>query len=116
MSDRRIDGFAANLLRRHVARRPPPSHQRSPFGAGCRGRFVARLRQLRDAEVENLDPPVVGDEQVVRLYVAVDDPLVVRGGEPLRGLARVVDGFARRQRASLQPLRSDSPSSSSETM
>ena len=64
---------------------------------------VVRPRQLGDAEVEDLDPPVVRDEQVVGLHVAMDDALVVRGGEPLRSLARVVDGFARRQRASLQP-------------
>ena len=55
--------------------------------------------ELGDAEVENLDPPVARDEQVVGLQVAMDDALVVRGGEPLRDLARVVDGFARRQRA-----------------
>ena len=66
------------------------------------GRVVARPRQLGDAEVEDLDPPVVRDEQVVGLQVAVDDALVVRGGEPLGDLARVVDGLARRQRAAVQ--------------
>ena len=32
----------------------------------------------------------------------MDDPLVVRRGEPVGDLARVVDGFAWRQRAGLQ--------------
>ena len=50
-----------------------------------------------------LTRPSLRDEQVVGLQVAVDDALVVRGGEPFGGLARVVDGFARRQRAALQP-------------
>ena len=68
----------------------------------CRHGVVARPRQLRDAEVEDLDPPVARDEQVVGLHVAVDDALVVRGGEPLGDLPRVVDRLARRQRAAVQ--------------
>jgi len=48
----------------------------------CAGRLVARSRQLGDAEVENLHAPVARDEQVVGLDVAVNDALVVRGGEP----------------------------------
>ena len=62
-------------------------------------RVVARPRELGEAEVEDLDPPVARDEDVLGLQIAVDDALVVRGGEPLRDLARVVDRFARRQRA-----------------
>ena len=46
--------------------------------------------------------PSLGDEQVVGLHVAMDDALVVRRGEPFGDLARVVDRFARRQRAALQ--------------
>ena len=38
-------------------------------------------RQLRQAEVEDLDAPVPRDEEVLGLQVAVDDPLLVRGGQ-----------------------------------
>ena len=34
-----------------------------------------------EAEVEDLDPAVGGEEEVFRLDVAVDDPAAVRGGE-----------------------------------
>ena len=50
-----------------------------------------------------LTRPSLRDEQVVGLHVAVDDALVVRGGEPFGDLTRVVDRFARRQRARVQP-------------
>ena len=64
------------------------------------GAFIVRPPELRDPEVEYLDPPLVGDEQVVGLHVAVDDALVVRRGKPLRSLTRVLDRLARRQRPS----------------
>jgi hypothetical protein len=44
----------------------------------------------------------VGDEQVIRLHVAMDDAERVRGGETLRRLPRELDGFRRRQGAALQ--------------
>ena len=58
----------------------------------------AGLRQLGEAEVEDLHPAVAGDEDVLGLQVAVDDALVVRGGEAAGDLDGVVDGLARRQR------------------
>ena len=72
--------------------------------------------QLRQAEVEDLHAPVRRDEHVVRLQVAMDDALLVRGGE-----ARARS--ARRSRAPCAPgcgpllsrSRSVSPSSSSMT-
>jgi hypothetical protein len=57
------------------------------------------MRELRQAEVEDLDPPLGGDEQVLGLEVAVDDPLLVRCGQAVRHLDRVVDRLADRQRA-----------------
>ena len=69
--------------------------------SGC---VVAWQDQFGDAEVENLDPPVSRDEQVVGLHIAVDDALVVRGRESRSHLARVVDGFARRQCAVMQSV------------
>src|SRR4029453_12289473 len=65
-------------------------------------RSFLRLLQLRQAEVENLDPPVLGDEQVLGLEVPVDDPLLVRRGEAARDLDRVIECLARRQSARRQ--------------
>ena len=73
--------------------------------------------QLGQAEVEDLDPPVLRHEHVLGLQVPVDDPLLVRGGEALGDLHRVVDRLARRDRArGPSRLRSVSPSRSSVTM
>ena len=64
-------------------------------------RLLARrllgVRQLGEAEVEDLHPAVLRDEKVLRLQVPVDDPLLVRGGQAVRDLQRVVDRLARRQ-------------------
>ena len=62
-----------------------------PIGIGLAG------RQLGEAEVENLHAVRRRDEQIVRLDVAVHDPLVVRRGERQRNLAAVVDGFLNRE-------------------
>ena len=55
------------------------------------------MRQLGEAEVEDLDAAVLRDEEVLGLQVAVDDPLLVRRGEAVRDLQRVVDRLSRRQ-------------------
>ena len=47
-----------------------------------------RGAELGDAEVEDLDAPVGGDEEVLGLDVAVDDDLVMGGGEPAGDLQR----------------------------
>jgi hypothetical protein len=36
------------------------------------------LHQFREAEVQNFDPAVLGNEQVLRLEVPMDDAFVVR--------------------------------------
>src|SRR6185436_11304683 len=56
----------------------------------------ARRRVQGQPEIENLDAPLAGDEQVLRLQVAVDDAALVRGGKPARDLNRVVDRLGRR--------------------
>ena len=72
----RIDPPAFRLFGRHVRRRCQPRSPTSVNGEVA----VARLtrprpgRQLRQAEVEDLDPAVAGDDQVRRLQVAVHDP------------------------------------------
>ena len=44
------------------------------------------MRQLRQAEVEDLHVAVPGDEDVVRLEIPVDDPFLVSRGHPVRDL------------------------------
>jgi hypothetical protein len=63
-----IDRLAECLLGTHVGDRPDDA-------AGLR---EARVRQLGDAEVENLHIAVRGQHDVGRLHVAVDDAAVVR--------------------------------------
>ena len=107
MSRARVRRLPAHLLRRHVADR---AEDHAGAGAGRdgglfagRGAFVG-TRQLREAEVEDLHAPVVGDEQVLGLQVAMDDALVVRGREAVGDLHGVVDGLAHRQRARAEPI------------
>jgi hypothetical protein len=103
----RVDPCRAHLLGGHV-------RDGANDGAGLREpRFGRRLRvidrrsrrgELGEAEVEDLDPSVGEDEQVLGLEVAMDDALVVSGGEAagdLRGPAR---GASRGYRALRQPL------------
>jgi hypothetical protein len=57
-----------------------------------------------EAEVEDLHEAVAGDENVLRLQVAVDDPAVVRRGGAACDLQRVFDRLARRQGGFRQPV------------
>jgi hypothetical protein len=52
------------------------------------------LHQLRQPEVQNLHPPVLGDEQVLRLQIAMHDPLLVRRRQPICHLHGIIDSFA----------------------
>ena len=72
----RVDAVAANLLGRHRVRRAEP-------GADDGQPALARVgvQQLGDAEVQQLDHALaadLGDEDVARLEVAVDDAEIVR--------------------------------------
>jgi len=84
---------ALELLWRHVLGRAEDGR-----GLGAHS-LAARVEiGLRDAEVEELHGPrrhlgeaVHGEKEVVRLHVAVDDPLRVRLREPLHRLENEVD-------------------------
>src|SRR5262245_65154035 len=95
----------AHLFRRHITDRP---HHRARIGdLLLRRRLTVRaikLRRLqfRQAEVENLDPPISCDEEVPRLEVTMDDASLVRGGESGGDLLRVLDRAAARKRALVQ--------------
>ena len=114
-----VGGPAAHLLGRHVAER---AQHDARLRAGGGGRKVGRLgalflvRQLGEAEVEDLDAAVLRDEEVLGLQVPVDDALLVRGRQAVGDLEGVVHGLARRELAARQSAaRSVSPSSSSGT-
>ena len=55
-------------------------------------------------EIENLHCAVAGQEYVLGLQVAMDDPFGVRGGEPIGDRRGDVDRLAPRQRSGAQPL------------
>ncbi len=84
-----VDVLAQRLLRGHVERR-------AEDGAGA-GEVVVAVGpgHLGDAEVEQLGDVLalggVGDEDVLRLHVPVNDALLVRGGQPVAGLDQDVD-------------------------
>ena len=56
----------------------------------------------RDAEIEDLGAPVVGQKNVVRLDVAVDDALGVRGREAVGDLGRDLGRPRGRDRTGVQ--------------
>ena len=100
----RIDGQPPHLFRRHVA-------DGSDDDARARDRLEARHlcfdRHLLpgEAEIENLQPRVAREEEVVGLDVAMDDALFVRRGQAGGRLPREVDRFRRRQRTLAEPRR-----------
>ena len=85
-----VDGGAARLLGGEVLRRPD---DRSRLG------HLARRAGACDAEVHHLHAALAVHDHVVRLDVAVDDPVPVREAERREDLARVVDRDAERRRA-----------------
>ena len=98
-----IDGAAPHLLRRHVAgraqhrprAREATGHRRHLCGGGC-----VRLDGggPGETEVENLHLPVVQDEDVVGLEIAMHDAACMRRFEPARSLRRDGGRLLRRQR------------------
>ena len=101
-----VHGFTTNLLGRHVAQR---AHGDTDIGQGRdrRGRpGIRRLgrRQLGDAEVQDLGPPVALQEQVLGLEIAMHDAARVGGGERLGDGDADLDGLARGEGSATQPL------------
>ena len=62
------------------------------------------LRKLGQAEIENLDAPVFGQENILWLKITMSDALIVRSRESAGHLQSVVGGFARRHRSRLDAL------------
>ena len=92
----RIDDAAARLLRRHVA----GGAEDVPFAREpARGGIDRLAFELREPEIEDLHAPVFPDEHVLRLQIAMEEPLAVRVREALEHLAGVGDRLADRELA-----------------
>jgi hypothetical protein len=63
-----------------------------------------RLRQLREAEVQNLGAPILVDKDVFRLDVAMNDPFFMGCRQRLRNLNTEINRLADGQRAGGEPL------------
>lgn len=80
-----IQFLATHLLGRHVGEGADDrSGDRKRLGATCGGQVrragqLARRRLLGQTEIQNLGPPVTGDEEVGGFEVAMDDASGVRG-------------------------------------
>jgi hypothetical protein len=95
-----IDDATSQLLRRHVVD--------GANGGADTGQVVGRLalaarrKVRRQAKIEQLDQTAVGQEDVSRLDVAVDDARFVRSAKRLHHLSYDVDDFCQRRRPAHQ--------------
>ena len=98
-----VDALAGDLLGRHVSERAEHDSLRRPRDGRPIGPGDVEPLQ-REAEVENLDVAVAGQEDVLGLEIPVHDPLGVRGRQAVGDGGGDVDGFAPRQRSLRDPL------------
>ncbi len=93
----------ARLLGRHVA---GGAEERAGERAGDGGRGGGRLGRahLGEPEVEDLEVPVAGQEEVLGLEVAVHDAARVRGGDAAGELQRPAERGRGRRPAGAQPV------------
>ena len=63
-----------------------------------------RARELREAEVQNLDSTIVREKKVFRFQVAMDDASFVGSRETAGDLQGVVNRLATGERAASQPV------------
>ncbi len=73
------------------------------------------MDELRQSEIQDLHPVVVGDEEVFRLEIAMNNPFFVGRSQPVCDLEREVDGLSNGQAPLRKRSRKVSPSSNSET-
>jgi len=62
------------------------------------------VRQLRQTEVENLDPTVQGHEHILGFEIAMRDPLLVRCREAIRDVTREFERLADRDGPGIQAV------------
>ena len=85
-----------------VPRMRPGSVMRALVTVGTLSPASSGRGGLRDAEIQNLQPAVGRQEQILRLDVAVDDAAIVSRGETTRDLRAVTGDLLDRQRAAIQ--------------
>ncbi len=112
-----VGRLPGRLLGRHVRRRAEDRAELGPVSGGQRrgvhqrrrvrraGGRPWRVERLRQPEVEDLDLPFSGQLDVLRLEVAMDDPLLVGLLEGLGDLPGHRQGLVEGKGAGLQPFR-----------
>ena len=93
-----VRGVAPHLFRRHVADGPQNlAGVRFSQGDAIHGlRNRLRPAQLRQAEIQDLQPPISGDEDVLGFKVTVNDSLLVGRRQTLGKLNPEFGGLAHR--------------------
>ncbi len=91
----RVNGLAADLLGRHVGRRPE-------LGAGVGQVCERRVVEAGETEIENLDLPIGRSDDILRLEIAMDDAPLVGRRQGLGHLRRRLDDVRDRKRATPQ--------------
>jgi hypothetical protein len=105
-----IGGLAAGLFRREVGDGADDGAGRGlGDGIGLAIETGSVFVEPRQAEVENLHHAVAGDEDVLRLEIAMGDAALMGGGQPLRDLMSPVERAADFELALLQPLAQRGP-------
>src|SRR6266571_3747373 len=100
-----IDSLSADLFGRHVTDRADYYTWTGVNASRGNVRLLLAaisLYELGNAKVQNLHASIFGDEDVLRLQVAMDDPFLVRSRQTMRNLDRIVDRFAFRLRRAAQ--------------
>ena len=95
----RVDRMAMCLLRRHVAGGSYEALAAGERRAGCLMGRVVVADQLGDAEVEDLGVAAVGDDDVGRLEIAMDDARRVSSAERLADVDADADDVAAGERS-----------------
>src|ERR1700731_3150652 len=98
-----VGRLAAYLLGGHVS---GCAHHRAWVGVDGLSRLIATglgwpLRELGKTEIQNFDPAIFGDEQILWLQIAMNDALLMSYGQSMRDLNSCVNGFFHGQRAAI---------------
>src|SRR6266699_836996 len=97
MSERWSAACPPHLFRRHVPDGSEDSARlclRTGFAGSAFWPKLVRRRQLGQTEVENLQLSILGDEQILRFQIAMNDVRIVGGGQTACRLDGVIQRLA----------------------